>query len=773
MRLFRLGLRARLYLGFAVLAVIGLGLAGFGMLGLSRVAGTVTTMEEISEQVIRVQEMNRLLEVIRRAANRYRLDADKTNLAAMKQAEASAEAMMNDAVSGARSEERREAYRDLAARLRDVTTVADAFVNDFDQGFAERDKLFAGGDALTAVTGRMVEAARAGDDAAQAAAAGRAESAILLVRVANWRFLATFDPKGPQTFKANAEKAAAALGALERVATGDAKPLIAPVRDALAAYTASFDGASKNLIAGAGRLTDVLLPKTIALQQAAGTALARLHETFNTNAVSSRAEAGQAMWLQAVVAGVAAVAGGVLAFLIGRSIVGPVASMTAAMTRLASGDNAVEVPARENADEIGAMARAVEVFKQNAIENARMAEAKIKEQAARDRRQAAMDGHTQNFGNSISGVMGSLGQSAGNLHTAAQDMSQAAQRTRTSTSEAVQGADASARDLNSVAVAAEEMAASIHEISRQVAHVTTAVGAAVQRASETDRKVAGLADTADRIGDVVRLINDIAGQTNLLALNATIEAARAGEAGKGFAVVASEVKTLATQTARATDQIGAQIVAIRTSTGEAVDAVRDVGHAIAEVSSVATAIAAAVEQQAAATQEISASVQTVTKATTAAAEAMQQVLGIAEETDSASRSVLAAAEEVGTTSSTLRDEVTEFLAAVKRDNGEDRRMYERVPGGGALVSLTLPGAAAMDLPIKDISRGGVALICNTRSPIGTEVKIGLPADGTVTGRVARCDDGLLTVVFRQDQVMMQQIDRALEAIRRRGRPAAA
>ena len=160
----------------------------------------------------------------------------------------------------------------------------------------------------------------------------------------------------------------------------------------------------------------------------------------------------------------------------------------------------------------------------------------------------------------------------------------------------------------------------------------------------------------------MRLITDIAGQTNLLALNATIEAARAGEAGKGFAVVASEVKTLATQTARATDQIGAQIVAIRASTGEAVDAVRDVSLAIGQVASVATAIAAAVEQQAAATQEISASVQNVTQATSVAAQAMEQVLTIAEQTDLASRSVLTAADEVGQTAHTLRVEVNDFLS---------------------------------------------------------------------------------------------------------------
>jgi methyl-accepting chemotaxis protein len=238
--------------------------------------------------------------------------------------------------------------------------------------------------------------------------------------------------------------------------------------------------------------------------------------------------------------------------------------------------------------------------------------------------------------------------------------------------------------LNSVAVAAEQMAASIHEISRQVAHVTTAVAKAVDRASETDKKVAGLSDTADRIGDVVRLITDIAGQTNLLALNATIEAARAGEAGKGFAVVASEVKTLATQTARATDQIGAQIVAIRTSTNEAVEAVRDVSLAIGDVASVATAIAAAVEQQAAATQEISSSVQNVTRATNTAAQSMEQVLTIAEQTDIASRSVLTAADEVGRTADTLRVEVNDFLSAMKRGEGEvdERRTSERVAGAG-------------------------------------------------------------------------------------------
>jgi methyl-accepting chemotaxis protein len=369
--------------------------------------------------------------------------------------------------------------------------------------------------------------------------------------------------------------------------------------------------------------------------------------------------------------------------------------------------------------------------------------------------------------------MASLGQSASKMHSAADEMSGAARRTRGSASDAVEGANTSSRDLNSVAVAAEEMATSVTEISKQVTHVTTAVHTAVERALETDKKVAGLADAADRIGDVVRLISDIAGQTNLLALNATIEAARAGDAGKGFAVVASEVKALATQTARATDQIGTQIVAIRLATGGAVDAVRDVGLAIGQVEAVATAIAAAVEQQAAATREISSSVQSVTMATSTAAQAMQQVLSIAEQTASASRSVLTSAEEVGGTADTLRVEVNDFLNAMKKGDGDERRAYERVPGGGATATLSIQGFSEVRAVIQNISRGGVALECTRMAPAGTDTQVRLPTGETVSGRVIRSESGLVTIAFRNDVASMTVLDRALDAIGQRTRPVAA
>jgi methyl-accepting chemotaxis protein len=773
MQFLHLGLRSRLYLGFAVLIAFGLGVAGFGMLGLSSVTGSVSNMDAISSNLVRVESVGRQLEVMRRAANRFRIDADPGALNDMTTAQTTAAQLLVASAAATLSEDRRRLYNGIGETLRTATADSDAVIQSLQAGFAGRAKLFTGGDDLAAATARLVAASQTGTNAAVSTAAGHVEAAVLLVRVANWRFLATLDPKGPATFKINAEKAAASLTDLERLATDNVKPLIPPVREALNSYETNFAVASASLIEGAERMDKGLRPRIVAMQKDVATALASLQQGYAKNAAESLADADRTMWLQSIVAGAAAVIGVLLAFLIGRGIVRPITSMTVAMTRLAEGDNEVDVPARENTDEIGAMARAVEVFKQNAIENRRLTAASAKEQAARDRRQVAMDTHTQDFGTSVSGVMASLGQSAGKMQTAANEMSEAAKRTRDSSSGAVEGANASARDLNSVAVAAEQMAASISEISRQVTHVTTAVSKAVDRAAETDKKVAGLSDTADRIGDVVRLITDIAGQTNLLALNATIEAARAGEAGKGFAVVASEVKTLATQTARATDQIGAQIVAIRTSTGEAVDAVRDVGFAIGEVAAVATAIAAAVEQQAAATREISASVQNVTQATNIAAQAMEQVLTIAEQTDTASFSVLNAADEVGKTADTLRVEVNDFLDAMKRGDGDERRTFERMPGAGATASLTLQGLPAVQAVVKDISRGGVALVCSRTAPAGTEAKVALPAGANVSGRVVRSESGLLTIAFRQDPDTAALVDRALQAIKSRPQAAAA
>ncbi len=463
------------------------------------------------------------------------------------------------------------------------------------------------------------------------------------------------------------------------------------------------------------------------------------------------------------IAGVSVVGAVLVVWLyIGRSLVARVTGLRAAMARLAEGDLSADVTGQQHADEVGDMARALLVFKDNARHAHRLRATADEAHALKERRQAETDRYTRDFGTSTGGVMANLARSAATMRDTASEMSQAAQRTRDRASAVAEGASASAANLAAVASASEEMSASINEISQQVARATQAAQEAVQRASTTDAKVTDMAALADRIGDVVRLITDIAGQTNLLALNATIEAARAGEAGRGFAVVAGEVKGLATQTAKATEEIAAQVAAIRAATAEAVTAVRDVATAIGEVEQVATAIAAAVEEQASSTREIAAGVQAVTVSAQEANQAMQEVSTIAGQTDLASAKVLSGAGEVGRDADTLRDQVTQFLEAMANANEEDRRRFERIPGDGAVAVVSLPGGVQERAPIEDISRGGITLRLAWRADPGIQVLLELPgADGPVTGRVVHGHDGVVGLAFPPDAAVTRRVDQAL------------
>jgi len=368
-----------------------------------------------------------------------------------------------------------------------------------------------------------------------------------------------------------------------------------------------------------------------------------------------------------------------MAFYVTRSISGPLGAMTSAMRRLAQGDLEIAIPATARQDEIGHMAEAVQVFKQNAIETERLTAEQTAARAAKEQRQAAMERLTQDFGASVSGVMTALAAATGTMVTAAGAMSEAAAGVHHQATGTAERAVQSSQDLTSIAAAIEQMTASVDEITRQVASAAQVARAASDRATANHDMMRSLADATSRIGDAVRLIDGIAGQTNMLALNATIEAARAGEAGRGFAVVAGEVKALAQQTAKATAEIGAQIVAVRGAADGAIAAMNEIGSIVGSMDTVTAAISAAAEQQSVTTRDIAAKVQAVSAATNQAAQAMTEVVQTADTADHVSRTVLDGVADIGREANAMRGEIDQFLVAVRDDTG-DRRRYESVRG---------------------------------------------------------------------------------------------
>jgi methyl-accepting chemotaxis protein len=356
---------------------------------------------------------------------------------------------------------------------------------------------------------------------------------------------------------------------------------------------------------------------------------------------------------------------GTLYFYIGRKLVGRIHAMTTAMGTLATGDKAVQVPDVGRADEVGAMADAVEVFRSNMIKAEQLVAEQEVARKGREERARKVDQLTKDFDQTISGVIGLLASATTELQSTSESMSATAEETSRQSTAVAAASEQATRNVQTVATAAEELSASITEISRQVNTSSDIAGRAVDQAERTNKQVEGLAEAAQKIGEVVNLIQDIAEQTNLLALNATIEAARAGEAGKGFAVVASEVKNLATQTAKATGEIGQQISGIQSATSDAVEAIKGIVKTINEISQISTSIASAVEEQGAATGEISNSVLEAAAGTREVSSNIVNVNQAAGETGSAATQVKASSGQLAKQSDDLKVAVEEFLSAVR------------------------------------------------------------------------------------------------------------
>jgi len=431
-------------------------------------------------------------------------------------------------------------------------------------------------------------------------------------------------------------------------------------------YAATTNTADENLKAAQRLKAECVPPAELAI-----TAHAKMVDNLIAGsekvADSLTEEANFAIRMVWISAGVGLFLGLAAALWIGiKGLSQPIARLKSVMEVLARNDLRADVPGIERRDELGEMARTVEVFKKNGLEVERLkGEQQVNEKRAAEQRKADMVKMADNFEGAVSEIIETVSSASTELEASAGTLTKTAERAQEITTTVAAASEEASTNVQSVASATEEMASSVNEISRQVQESARMAGEAVDQARKTNDRVGELSKAAARIGDVVELINTIAGQTNLLALNATIEAARAGEAGRGFAVVASEVKALAEQTAKATGEIGHQITGIQSATQDSVNAIKEISGTIEKLSEISSTIAAAVEEQGAATQEIARNVQQAAQGTQQVSSNITDVQRGASETGSASSQVLSAAQSLSRDSNRLKLEVGKFLNTVR------------------------------------------------------------------------------------------------------------
>ena len=658
----RVRVRTRILVGFGILLSLCLAIALFGIVGLGRISGEVDRVVAVSDASTHGLQAGRLFEALQRTAVRYQLKLDDES--PNRFAELVPRARTELDASGTSAEQLQHA-RELG---QDLDGFAASFAKSVELGKQLKDlrlKLMIGGDMLSVASTRLISAARNGGQSSEVGYAGDVETTILQAREATWRFVATNDRRRLSIVNGSLDRAGSTIeAAATNMTIPDKDALTAAVRTALATYRQGFSDLAAAM-AASDELTDKVMDPAVAAMAARNDqAIQALIDDLHATKVGTDNTLAHTALAAKILAVVALAVGAVLATLIGRSIAAPLDAMTRVMSRMAAGERTIDVPAQDQQDEIGEIARAVEVFRAGLIEAEHLAAEQETDRAARDRRAQTLETTSRTFEAQVARLVQSLSDAAKKMEGTAQGMAETA-GTMSEQSLAVAGsAEETSGNVSTVASAAEQLAGSIREIGRQVTESSAIAQRALDDAKHSDETVQTLAAGAAKIGEIVQLINGIAAQTNLLALNATIEAARAGEAGKGFAVVASEVKSLATQTARATEEIAAQIAEIQAATREAVSAIGHIGQTIGEINEIAAGIAAAVEQQGAATAEIARNVEQAASGTSEVSRNVAALKATASATGLAASEVLAAAGGLARNAGELSREVDGFIASV-------------------------------------------------------------------------------------------------------------